>query len=445
MAEKSEIIEDENGTYLEEVRQIIDDKNLWTIEITERKDPETKELYSQSLNDFKVIDNKKEEEKAKERIVEYERVQNAENNSQDIIVNRRLWEPEQWCKNAAEVVKKGLETDGSFVVPEKMTINRTEFLEKYKKQYEADIQYAEKHKQQENQQGQEEKPQAEPVVDETVKNQIRTESGTVNAVKSVMVQNDAIPPVVTARYLTNVDVENSGMTDEQIKGLYGQTWTPEMQEKILRVEETTINRDKTIETTNDTKAVDGKKKNANAADVQAYWTQDRLDALYAAQEKMAKLEEAKKNIQPVSVGKALLKSDEENRKAIINKQVGLKLKLEPTVTVVPHIKRNGKPSKKNSDIMLTDAEGNSFRLTKKMMRKAIGHGNETASLNDRVEFAWNNYMKLAQEGKLQPETVASFFKNADKKPIMPAKEQTTQTDMTAQLIAAKAGKGYGLA
>ena len=88
-----------------------------------------------------------------------------------------------------------------------------------------------------------------------------------------------------------------------------------------------------------------------------------------------------------------------------------KLKITPTVTLVPKIKKNGEPSKKNFNIRLMDADGKVFILDKKMMEKAIKQqGNASATRGEMVDFSWNNYVEAAKEGKLSPETVASFFK-----------------------------------
>ena len=88
-----------------------------------------------------------------------------------------------------------------------------------------------------------------------------------------------------------------------------------------------------------------------------------------------------------------------------------KLKITPTVTLVPKIKKNGKPSKKNFNIQLTDADGKIFILDKKAIEKAFKQqGNATATRGEMVDASWKNYLEAAKEGKLPPETVASFFK-----------------------------------
>lgn len=88
-----------------------------------------------------------------------------------------------------------------------------------------------------------------------------------------------------------------------------------------------------------------------------------------------------------------------------------KLKITPTVTLVPKIKKNGKPSKKNFNIQLMDADGKVFILDKKMMEKAIKQqGNDVTTRSEMVDASWKNYVEAAKEGKLSPETVASFFK-----------------------------------
>ena len=85
-------------------------------------------------------------------------------------------------------------------------------------------------------------------------------------------------------------------------------------------------------------------------------------------------------------------------------------KIIPTVTVVPKIKKNGKPSKKNFNIQLMDADGKVFILDKKMVEKAVKQqGNAAATRGEMVDFSWKNYLEAAKEGKLSPETVASCF------------------------------------
>ena len=137
---------------------------------------------------------RKEEERkledAKKRVEEYERIKGKDNKSKNNIngltvpviekdtkehINWRLWEPQSFDdarkKDHYNVgVEQGVFDGPHYDIPiiigdGSLEIERNEFLEKYKKQYDADIQYAEKHKQPENQQGQEEQPQAEPVVD----------------------------------------------------------------------------------------------------------------------------------------------------------------------------------------------------------------------------------------------------------------------------------------
>ena len=105
-----------------------------------------------------------------------------------------------------------------------------------------------------------------------------------------------------------------------------------------------------------------------------------------------------------------------------------KIKIHPTVTLVPKIKKNGKPSKKNFNIQLMDADGKVFILDKKTMEKAIKQqGNASATRGEMVDASWKNYVEQAKEGKLPPETVASFFKEA--KPNIP------QTQLTAVQMA----------
>ncbi len=106
----------------------------------------------------------------------------------------------------------------------------------------------------------------------------------------------------------------------------------------------------------------------------------------------------------------------------------VKITMKPTVQVVPRIKRNGEPSKKNFNIQLMDADGKVFILDKKTMEKAIKQqSNASATRGEMVDASWKNYLDAAKEGKLPPETVASFFKEA--KPNIP------QTQLTAVQMA----------
>ena len=118
----------------------------------------------------------------------------------------------------------------------------------------------------------------------------------------------------------------------------------------------------------------------------------------------------------------------------------VKLKITPTVTLVPHIKHNGKPSKRNFDIQLMDADGKVFTLTKKMVEKAVKQqGNTAATRGEMVDFAWDNYVEAAKKGQLQPETVASFFKgqanmgaeNASKNPKLAGAEHALDIKLKA--------------
>ena len=107
-----------------------------------------------------------------------------------------------------------------------------------------------------------------------------------------------------------------------------------------------------------------------------------------------------------------------------------KLKITPTVTVVPKMKKNGKPSKKNFNIQLMDADGKVFILDKKMVEKAIKQqGNAAATREEMVDASWNNYVEAAKEGKLSPEMVASFFKRQDNLGI----EETTKDNKSPNL------------
>lgn len=94
-----------------------------------------------------------------------------------------------------------------------------------------------------------------------------------------------------------------------------------------------------------------------------------------------------------------------------------KIKATPKVMVVPKMKKNGKPSKKNFNIQLRDANGRIFELTKDMMKNAVTQKNAYTTSDGqyvdhsvRVDETWNKYVEAAKEGKLSPETVASFFK-----------------------------------
>ena len=106
----------------------------------------------------------------------------------------------------------------------------------------------------------------------------------------------------------------------------------------------------------------------------------------------------------------VLKAPEEKTQEQSGIVKDIKLKITPTVTVVPKIKKNGKPSKKNFNIQLMDADGKVFILDKKMVEKAIKQqGNAAATREEMVDASWKNYVEAAKEGKLSPETVASFF------------------------------------
>ena len=101
-----------------------------------------------------------------------------------------------------------------------------------------------------------------------------------------------------------------------------------------------------------------------------------------------------------------------------------------TVTLVPHTKKNGKLSKHKYDIQLKDADGKIFTLTKKDMKKAIKQkGNSVVSRAEIIDSSWDNYIQAAKEGRLTPETVASFFK--DEKPNLGENVKST-TDQSLQ-------------
>lgn len=103
-----------------------------------------------------------------------------------------------------------------------------------------------------------------------------------------------------------------------------------------------------------------------------------------------------------------------------------------TVSLVPHVKKSGKLSKLKSDIMLTDADGKSFVLTKKIVKQALKQkGNSSATRAEMADASWKNYLDAAKAGRLKPEVVASFFK--DEKPNIPqSQQQMTAMQMKKQ-------------
>ena len=88
------------------------------------------------------------------------------------------------------------------------------------------------------------------------------------------------------------------------------------------------------------------------------------------------------------------------------------VKFQPTVTVVPRIKKNGKPSKHFNDIMYTDENNQQHRITKD---KAQGK-------------SWKETLKVAEEGKLKPKDAAKFFETKAKEQPTPVKVSETTTD-----------------
>ncbi len=129
-----------------------------------------------------------------------------------------------------------------------------------------------------------------------------------------------------------------------------------------------------------------------------------------------------------------LKQDRENRLAMANKAMEelrnssaeftdkftrapemsefRKIKLTPTIRLIPKTRHNGEPSKRHFEaIELTDADGKVFRLTKKMFQDYIKHDRIGATRNEMVGYSWDNYVEAAKKGQLKPETVASFFNN----------------------------------
>ena len=85
----------------------------------------------------------------------------------------------------------------------------------------------------------------------------------------------------------------------------------------------------------------------------------------------------------------------------------VKLKITPTVTLVPHIKHNGKPSKRNFDIQLMDADGKVFIVTKKMANKVFKRDAD----NRNVAYLWTTYIEACKKGKVTPEFLEEkFFK-----------------------------------
>ena len=103
----------------------------------------------------------------------------------------------------------------------------------------------------------------------------------------------------------------------------------------------------------------------------------------------------------------------------------VELKITPTVRLIPKIKHNGKPSKRNFEaIELMDAKGQVFRLTKDMFKEI-----KKNRKNMDAEFSWDKYVEMAKEKKLPAETVASFFKKGPNAPDLGVKvaeaQQTT--------------------
>ncbi len=101
----------------------------------------------------------------------------------------------------------------------------------------------------------------------------------------------------------------------------------------------------------------------------------------------------------------VLKTPDEKAKEQLDVVKDIKLKLNPTIMVVPHIKKNGNPSKRKSDIQLMDADGKIFTLTKDMYKQA----RKQDANSEFADKSWKSFVKDAKEGKIKPETVASFF------------------------------------
>lgn len=86
----------------------------------------------------------------------------------------------------------------------------------------------------------------------------------------------------------------------------------------------------------------------------------------------------------------------------------IKLKIQPTVTLVPHIKKNGKASKRNFDIQLMDADGKVFTVTKKMADKMLQKDLDNGKTNT---YEWASYIAAYKTGHLTPEFLEDrFFK-----------------------------------
>ncbi len=129
-------------------------------------------------------------------------------------------------------------------------------------------------------------------------------------------------------------------------------------------------------------------------------------------EKSMSLADLQKFAKPMTVQEieASLKKSKEI-KALETKDVPKSVKT-PEVRLIPKKRRNGEDSKRRFEaIELMDANGNTFRLTKKMMKEAVKQqGNSAASRSEMVDYSWDNYVEAAKKGQLKPETVASFFK-----------------------------------
>ena len=125
----------------------------------------------------------------------------------------------------------------------------------------------------------------------------------------------------------------------------------------------------------------------------------------------------------------------------------IKLKIQPTVTLVPHIKKNGKASKRNFDIQLMDADGKVFTVTEKMANKVFKRDLDNGK---KDAYMWPTYVQACKEGRLTPELLEDkFFKGqvnlGDKKaPEVnkeAAKAKMPENQLPDMSIADTGGKG----
>ena len=83
------------------------------------------------------------------------------------------------------------------------------------------------------------------------------------------------------------------------------------------------------------------------------------------------------------------------------------------VKVVPHIKDNGKPSKRQSDIEITGADGKTHRLTKDMVKEAAKHDPNATWLerNGLVDDKWDKLVEQASGGLLNVDQIDKQYFN----------------------------------